>query len=142
MDAARNSSPDDLITVNGGIDGIEVEHRDGSKEIVKVLEIPIRNLGEFAKALGLGDELAQVEIYCDKPKGWGETLTNTSANQILNEGQRVNLPFFEDWCRRQFRWMESQKPGALRELEKTLTDAIAVSSRSGNSPQPSPITTN
>ena len=129
---------DELITIIGGVD-LEVEHLDGSKESVKVRQIPVSKIQQFAFALG--NEAEMIELYCDKPKDWADTLTYESASAAADKGQEINLPFFGAWFRRQAKWRESQSAGAIADLEKKLTKLIEQASRSGSSAPPSPITT-
>jgi hypothetical protein len=159
METEQSPSPEDkpkaedeLVTITGGIE-IEITHlpavagRDGPvgeadsfphKETVKVRQIPISKIQQFA--LALGNEAELIELYCDKPKGWADTLTVESASAVADKGQEINLPLFAAWFRRQAKWRESQTPGAIAELEKKLTELI-VASRLPNSAQPSPTNT-
>jgi hypothetical protein len=140
----ESSANDELITIAGGIE-IEVAHLDGSKESVKVRQIPISKIQQFVVALG--NEAACIELYCDKPAPtqpnetrWADTLTFESANAILDKGQELNLPFLAAWFRRQARWRESQAQGAIADIEKKVEQMIAAS-RSGSSQPQSPVTT-
>jgi hypothetical protein len=138
VDATPSSRPDnELITISGGVE-LEVTHLDGSKETVKVRQIPISQIQKFA--LAMGNEAELIALYCDKPKDWTDSLKLESANAVADKGQEINLPFFAAWYRRQAKWRESQTPGAIKELEKKLTELI-VASRLPNSAQPSPTTT-
>jgi hypothetical protein len=128
---------DELITIAGGVD-LEVTKQDGSKETVKVRQIPISKIQQFV--VSLGDEAATVAFYCDKPKEWADTLSLESANAALDKGQELNLPFLSAWFRRQAKWRESQAIGAIADLEKKIQEMIAAS-RSANSQQQSPTTT-
>jgi hypothetical protein len=99
----------ELITIAGGVD-LEVAYRDNrSREIIKVRQIPISKIQEFM--LTLGNESRTIEIYCDKPEGWGDTLSMESASEIADKGQEINLPFFDAWWKRQAKWRKMQING-------------------------------
>jgi len=125
----------ELITIAGGVE-IEVVRQDGSKETVKVRQIPISQMQKFA--LAIGNEAELIALYCDKTKEWADSLTVESANAVADKGQEINLPFFAAWFRRQAKWRESQTPGAIAALEKKVTELI-MASRLPNSAQPLPI---
>jgi hypothetical protein len=126
---------DELVTVAGGVE-IEVSYQqNGTKEMVKVRQIPISQLQKFL--LVMGDEAQSIELYCDKPKGWSDTLTIESANAIADKGQELNTPFLRAWWRRQARWRNIQAPWTGQDVVKKEP----ITSRSGNSVPQSPITT-
>jgi hypothetical protein len=103
-----DKATEELITVAGGID-LTVNFQNGNgSEVVKVRQIPISKLQEYLN--GLGDEAKTIELYCDKPKGWADTLTLESATQIADKGQGLNSPFVEAWWKRQAIWREIQMP--------------------------------
>jgi hypothetical protein len=83
---------------------IEVTHLDGSKETVMVGHIPISKFRKFAFLIAWGDESRVIELYCDKPEGWADTLTLDGLNALAAKGQEINLPFFEIWSQRQAQW--------------------------------------
>jgi hypothetical protein len=128
---------DDLITIAGGVE-LEATQLDGSKETVKVRQIPVSKINAFLSAMGNEAEL--IELYCDKPKGWTDTLTLESASAIADKGQEINLPFFSAWFRRQAKWREGQQQGTIAELEKKIAE-MGGRSPSGNLPPQSPTTT-
>jgi hypothetical protein len=136
MEEQQQKEHEELITVTGGVE-LEVAYQNnGEKEIVKVRQIPVSKIGNFIMALA--NEAEAIELYCDKPKGWADTLKIESASAIADKGQEINLPFFVAWFRRQAKWRDSQQTGAIAEVEKKLQ---ALSSVSAASAQQSPTTT-
>jgi hypothetical protein len=136
MEEQQQKEHEELITVTGGVE-LEVAYQNnGEKEIVKVRQIPVSKIGNFIMALA--NEAEAIELYCDKPKGWADTLSIESASAIADKGQEINLPFFVAWFRRQAKWRDSQQTGAIAEVEKKLQ---ALSSASAASAQQSPTTT-
>src|SRR4051794_27597814 len=87
---ASSSAINELITITGGVD-LEVTKQDGSKETVKVRQIPISKLQSFV--MNLMNEAELIALYCDKTKEWADTLTVESASAIADKGQEFNLPF-------------------------------------------------
>jgi hypothetical protein len=129
----------DLITVAGGVE-VEVSYLDNLEtELVKVRQIPISKISEFL--LAMGDEARAIEIYCDKPKGWADTLTLESANLIADKGQEINLPFFHAWWRRQAKWRRMQSVWSEGATDVGSTKKSPAGSRSDNLRPQSPITT-
>ena len=121
---------DDLVTISGGVDVDVSFSNNGANETVKVRQIPISKLSEFL--ISIGDEARAIELYCDKPKGWADTLTLESANAVADKGQEINLPFLSAWWRRQAKWREIQKVWLSDDLgkadEKTPTGLASVGS--------------
>jgi hypothetical protein len=108
MDEQRTRQQE-LITIAGGVEMEVTFQNNGDKETVKVRQIPVSKIQSFIFAMS--NEAEAIELYCDKPKGWADTLSVESANAIADKGQELNLPFFAAWFRRQMKWRESQQPG-------------------------------
>src|SRR5688572_11114890 len=106
---AKNS----IATLCGGIDYTATK-RDGSSETVQILQLPIKQFPAYSKVLT--DEPALVDLLTGKPKGWSETLTNESFEQIVQEGKKLNADFFERWLRRQFETQEKLTPGITQAM--------------------------
>jgi hypothetical protein len=123
----------ELITIAGGVE-LEVTYQDGNKETVKVRQVPISKIENFIFALA--NESQAIELYCDRQKGWADTLSIESASAIADKGQELNMPFFAAWFRRQMKWRESQQPGG----EGTNQPTPAPSPLGSFAP-PSPTTT-
>jgi len=138
MDQANETekkAAQELVTVVGGVE-LEVNYQNnGEKEVVRVRQVPISKIPAFL--LAMGDEAATIELYCDRPKGWADTLSVESANAVADKGQEINLPFLNAWWRRQAKWRKMQEgwTGAGDEKEP------ATRSPSGSSARQSPTTT-
>jgi len=125
----------ELITLAGGVEMEVTFQNNGAGEKVKVRQIPISKMQEFI--LAMGDESHSIELYCDKPKGWADTLSVESANAVADKGQEINVPFLQAWWKRQAKW---------RNMQSALMDADADKkpanpSPSANSPRQSPTVT-
>jgi len=129
----------DLITVAGGVD-LEVTHQDGSKEMVRVRQIPATKIERFMTKLS--DEALSVAIYCDKESsnGWVDSLTHESVNAICEKGLELNESFLGAWCRRRAKWIEMMNVGVIADLQKRLAN-LNETLASASSVQSSPITT-
>jgi hypothetical protein len=129
----------ELITLAGGVE-VEVSYLDNLEtELVKVRQIPISKISEFL--LAMGDEARAIEIYCNKPKGWADTLTIQSANAIADKGQEINLPFLDAWWRRQAKWRRMQSVWTEGATADGSTNKPTIGSRSDNLRPQSPIIT-
>jgi hypothetical protein len=129
----------ELITIIGGVEMEVAYQNNGSKETVKIRQIPISLIQKFVFAMG--NEAEAIELYCDKPKGWADTLKMESASAIADKGQELNLPFFAAWFRRQMKWRESQQPGSTTTAESATSASTGSSSPLASSPPQSPTTT-
>ena len=137
MEEKTDKPIDELVTIAGGVE-LEVAYQNnGNKETVKVRQIPISKIQEFF--LAMGNEAQAIELYCDKPKGWADTLSVESASAIADKGQELNLPFFGAWWKRQAKWREMQTQNAIPDIEKRLNKLI--DSRLASSAPQSPTTT-
>jgi len=139
----QDKAAEDMVTVAGGVT-LQVTYQvngrgeEPKKELVKIRQIPISKLSEFL--LTLGDEAHSIELYCDKPKGWADTLSLESANEVADEGQRINRPFLNAWWRRQAKWRDMQEAWTGgRDAGKKL--APETTSASVSSAPQSPTTT-
>jgi len=99
----QQTTTDELTTVAGGVE-MEVTLRDGTKEQVKVIQIPLSKLQQFSMAVGFGNMADAIELYCEKEKGWADTLTYESAKVVMDKGCELNLPFFSAWLKDQRKW--------------------------------------
>ena len=126
----------ELITIAGGV-GIEVAKQDGSKETVKVRQIPISKFQQFAFAISWGNTSDAIELYCDKPKGWADTLAVASAVAVMEKGREINLPFFKAWSADQAKW----KAGLMTEALEAVEGKSGTGSPSGSSQSQSPAST-
>jgi len=133
----QKTQRDDLVTVMGGVE-LQVTMQDGSKEAVKVRQIPISKLQDFSMAVGFGNMADAIEFYCDKEKGWGDRLSYNSAKIVLEKGCELNLPFFAIWLSDQRKWREAFNiafNGAIDTEKPTQRSPL------GNLQRPSPTTT-
>ena len=127
----------ELITIAGGVEMEVAYQNNGDKEKVKVRQIPISKYSQYIMVMH--DTALVIELYCDKPKGWADSLTLESAIDVAEKGQELNRPFFERWFRIQMKWRESQQPTTGDTEENKL--AAVSQSASASSPLPSPTTT-
>ncbi len=136
-DDKKQAEEAEIITIAGGVD-MEVTHTDGSKETVKVRQVPATKISEFASRLG--DESYSISVYCDKPVKWVDTLNFDSMNAVADKGMEINLPFLNAWFRRRAKWSEVTNQGALAELQRKV-ETLAQALQSGNFVPQSPTTT-
>lgn len=97
-----------MTVLLGGID-LPITKLDGSTESVKVLQLPIRRMGDYLAAIE--DESKLVELFTAKEPGWSDTLSDESFVAIITKGEELNADFFFPWCAR--RLNRSQRLSAL-----------------------------
>lgn len=114
------TGPTSIETLFGGVE-VPITMLDGTAGRVTVRQLPIRVMP--ALLLAQDDEAASIELYCDKPAGWADTITRDSAERIVVEGERINADFFARWLARRVARYQRAAPW--------LVDSL-------NSPAPSP----
>jgi hypothetical protein len=126
-----------MTTILGGAE-MEVTLIDGSKETVKVRQLPVKLMQQYAAAIA--DDSDAIALYCDKPKEWAETLSGASFNAVADFGLELNQDFFRAWFQRRMRIAESLKPGLSAEIQKGLNAEVAKTVATGShlSPDSSP----
>lgn len=102
-------------TLFGGLE-MEADLAAGGAEKVFIRQIPIRQMPRMLAALE--DENRLVELFCDKPEGWSDTLTVESFEKIINEGERLNADFFSRWVQRRLTRQEKVMPGITEKLAR------------------------
>ncbi|MCL5099271.1 MAG: hypothetical protein M1608_17400 [Candidatus Omnitrophica bacterium] len=111
-------------TLLGGQE-IEVTHLDGTSEVVKVRQLPIKDLPRYQAVFE--DEAKTVELFCENPAGWSDSLAADSFLKILELGEKLNLDFLAQYAARSKARRERIMPGLM---DKILDQAL----RSTNSP--------
>lgn len=81
----------DWMTLRNGVD-FTVRKMDGTTEVVKVRPITIRTAKEVLESLQ--DPVKAVEKFTGKPATWSILLEPTSLFELIEEGVRLNEPFF------------------------------------------------
>ena len=82
----------------GGVE-LTVIKRDKSTEQVRVKQLPVRLIHQYAEAFR--NESKIVQIVTGKDEKWVEQLSDASFEQIVEEGDRLNEYFFGRWMSRQ-----------------------------------------
>jgi len=106
-----------LVLVKGGVE-IDIEYQDGGKETVKVRQLPIRHMEKYLVCFD--DEAKALELFCDKPAGWADTLAPVSHNDLIEKCQELNHPLFEGWYRRRMERTEILSPGVTAKLREMV----------------------
>lgn len=75
-----------------------VRMQDGTEEQVVVRQLPLSAMFGYSQIQD--DDAAHVELLCDKPSGWGDTVAEDSVDDILRLGDELNADFFGRWLRR------------------------------------------
>jgi hypothetical protein len=90
---------DPMATLLGGRElTIHRLERDADEKVF-VRQLPIKLYPKLRDCLA--DECAQLELYCDKPPGWAESLTPPQHEQLITVAEEINRDFFSRWLDRQ-----------------------------------------
>jgi len=113
--------PTKIETLLGGADYVAVKG-DGTTEQVKIRQLPIKLYPLYLASLGSEPRL--VELFCDRPAGWSDTLGLYSLEQIVTEGERLNADFFGRWNERRLA-REKLLPAADPEKTGKVLETLA-----------------
>ena len=117
----------DLVILAGGVE-IEVHHTEGETptETVKVRQLPLRRMADFGNLQA--NEGALIELFCNKPPNWADTLSLESAEEVVELGMRLNLDPFARWAERRL--------SADKQLRPVLDKAKASNASLSLTPPP------
>lgn len=102
----------DAITTLIGSVPFVAQKQDGTTEDVQIHTIKLKDFRRLA--IVIGDYHAMAEVFCNRPRGWGETLTDESIDAIITEGKgKMNVDFFVRWCRDQAEFIAAVNPAAV-----------------------------
>jgi len=121
------TGPNKTETLFGGIEWT-LTRTDGSTERVRIRQLPVKLFPAYAEALL--DEPKMVELLCDRPAGWSETIGIEDFEQIIVEGRRLNADFFGRWAARRQASIEALMPGASQRALDTAWQKTSPSSPS------------
>jgi hypothetical protein len=110
--------------------GADVELSGGGTVFVRLL--PIRDLPKYLACFE--DEAASVELFCGKEKGWADTLTTKSFEDILAAGERLNLDPLARYAARVQTRREKLMPGLTERVMGRLLDSQLTAPGSGSKP--------
>lgn len=106
-----------LATLLGGTE-LEVAKLNGERELVKVRQLPVRDLPKYLACHQ--NEAATVELFCERDANWVDTLALASFEAILAEGEKLNLDFLSRYAARQLARNERLLPGFQQKLMNEL----------------------
>ena len=111
----------DLTTLLGFVE-LNIILIEDTKEIVKVRQLKMRQMPAYQAVFN--DEGATIELFCERPKGWADTLTPESWEQIIIEGEKLNLSFLERHAARARARGEKIAPGAEERMQLLLAERL------------------
>ena len=112
-------------TLFGGAE-LEVNLMAGGTEKVFVRQIPVRLMPEMLA--NLEDENRLVELFCDRPEGWSDSLAVESFEKVVLEGERLNADFFSRWVQRRLTRQEKVMPGITERLARNAGFPLPIGS--------------
>jgi hypothetical protein len=86
-------------TIIAGSQPLIVEYREGAKEQVNVILVPLSKAGKYIE--NAGNFSAFVEMACGKDEGWADTLTDDSAYAVDELFRKLNDPRIDRYVQRQ-----------------------------------------
>jgi hypothetical protein len=93
--------PDEAMATLMGGTTVPVTYKDGGTEMVVVRELRINERPAYARIIDEEDKC--VELFCDRPAGWADTLTAESVEDIIAKGENLNLAPFRAWLGRRLK---------------------------------------
>ena len=114
-----------MDTLLGGMEH-EVTRRDGSTEKVKIRQLPVSLYPAFLAAQD--DEPKMVELLCDRPAGWADTIAPEAFEAIVIAGETLNPDFFSRWVQRRLSRQERLIPGITERLAKSAGLPLPIGS--------------
>ncbi len=122
--------------LNGGRD-IAVPLPDGSNQSVRIYQVRLSEIKAYADAYLVNDEAALVRFYTrNKDDAFGDTLTATAVEAILQTGEEVNADFFASWRKRCRQRQEVLLPGATAAADATVSRLLESVSGKGEPEAP------
>ena len=98
---------------------------------MKIRQLPVSLYPAFLAAQD--DEPKMVELLCDRPAGWADTLTPEAFEAIVIAGETLNTDFFSRWVQRRLSRQERLLPG----ITETLARSAGLPSPIGSPKSPS-----
>lgn len=89
----NTSTSSEQAVLSGGTP-LTVSHTDGTTETVHVRLLKIREFPDYLRLTDQEEQLA--EFLCQKPEGWGSSLSVDSLLDICDKGHELN---FSNACR-------------------------------------------
>lgn len=109
---------------------VPVVFRDGRDDVALVQELSISKLNLYVQLFE--DPSKCIELFCDKPAGWADTLKPASALAVLSKGQDLNSSFLAETAALKTALREKAIPN-YREL---MENAMATALQSGSPASP------
>jgi hypothetical protein len=119
-----------MDTLLGFVEAVAVK-RDGTSEMVRVLQLGVEHYPSLIDLLaGRRDELAALELYCNRPAGWAKTLTPAAHHELMEKANELNAAFFVPWARRQVALSETLAPGMTERIASAASTLQSTSPKS------------
>lgn len=99
------------LTVINGAQKLLVQKIDGTSEDVSVAIVPVSRAGDYIESAGNLSRF--VELACNKPAGWADTLSHDSLFEVDAVFRRISDGFIDRYLKRQ-----TEAVGSLMSLAK------------------------
>lgn len=130
MEAKNTEKTPPMSTLIGGVTETVIVLDEGKPVAVEVevRQLAIKDYPQLLEAQG--NEIAQLQLYCGRPKEWVERLTPDSHEKLITVAEELNGDFFGRWLSRQMGRLERIRPGLGEKLFTQGTLAPAETSPS------------
>lgn len=120
-----------MTTVLGGKE-MEVTFLDGNKKIVRVRQLPLKLMGQYAVALDNDERL--VELYAGEEPGFAEHLETGSQLEVLEMGDSLNFPNFQRWFAHRRMALEKMGTNVTKAVEEAVKSQMISQASASQSP--------
>lgn len=116
----------------GGVE-VTVTKVDGSTEVVKVRQLPIKDLPRYLVVYE--DESGTIGLFCGRGEAWVSDLDPASAELIIQEGEKLNLDFLARHVTRKIARREKLAPGMTDKIIQMAVSALQKPAPDSPAPQ-------
>lgn len=109
--------------LNEGRIKFEVLLRDGNKEIVTIKKVGYRHMADLGMAGADPGKTALLYIEEKKNEAWLDAVEPESLADLVDEGDKVNLPLLKRWLDRQERFGDLVSAKAKQKLLEEVSPA-------------------
>lgn len=111
-------------------------HLDGTLEEVRVRLLSVRQVGKFVSvwfgsATQDGDEHAALELACDRPAGWADTLDPRDVLRLLSRARALNFDLAAAWLTEQMEMLRMTRTAAAPQPPASPSSSPPLATSSG-----------
>jgi len=116
----------DLTVVLGGVEYFALLD-SGVEEKVKIRAMKLKQSQTYLRLASANNESGLIELFCEMPEGWADSLSAKSQEEILKIGEELNADFMMRSAQRAAARREKLTPGFEEKAIKQIVDRLAPS---------------